>query len=88
MALSPFTRANANRNAGNKMLIKPINNSVKYFSRGTVLNALKAMGKAQIHEMLMRRHAISIAVKPTSPFFIRMYDDPQIRVSANSNSQF
>ena len=87
-ALSPLVSAKANRNAGKRMLIKPITISVKYFSLEMDLNALRATGKAQTNEMLIRKQAISIAVKPTSPFFIRMYDEPQIRVSSNSSIPF
>ena len=72
MALSPLVRAKANKKAGIKMLIKPIRASVKYFSFDTALKALKAIGSAQVNEILMRKQAISMAVKPNNPFFIKM----------------
>ena len=71
-ALSPFVIDKAKRKAGISMLIRPIKKRVKYFCLGTALNAFRATGKAQIHEMLMRRHASSTGLKPTKPFLISM----------------
>ena len=77
-----------NKNAGAPLPKIPTKSMVRYFCLGIVCKARIANGIATKPEMLMRKHANSMAVKPSSDFFIRMYEVPQIAVSNATRIQF
>ena len=77
-----------NKNAGAPLPKIPTNKTVNHLLRGIIFRARIANGIEAKHEMLIRKHANSIAVKPSSDFLMRMYEVPQIAVSRPSKIQF
>ena len=61
-----------NKKAGAPLPKMPTKSMVRYFCLGIVCKARIANGMATKPEMLMRKHANSIAVNPISDFFIRI----------------
>ena len=78
----------ANKKAGAPLPKTPTISRVGYLSRGIDERPFIASGKAHRHDMLIRRQASSIAVKPCNDFLISIYDEPQISVSRPSSIQF